>query len=191
MSKILIGNWLMVLCSICYLAWWLIVFKPPAPKGNFVGTVFLILAFVTGIGGVFFTIKEMAAPTEEMQTRGVSGMLIIACGIVLYIALLAMTKVMFHRQVTSELFIITGWVVLEAAICNYMYSLGVFSVREAVILAAVVLIVGIISLVCYVLYYDLPYVKGFIDGCIPLVLVMIVMIVVNVKIIIRTFSELY
>ena len=66
MSKILIGNWLMVLCSICYLAWWLIVFKPPAPKGNFVGTVFLILAFVTGIGGVFFTIKEMAAPTEEV-----------------------------------------------------------------------------------------------------------------------------
>ena len=47
-----------------------------------------------------------------------------------------------------------------------MYSLGVFSVREAVILAAVVLIVGIISLVCYVLYYDLPYVKGFIDGAV-------------------------
>ena len=182
MSKILIGNWLMVLCSICYLAWWLIVFKPPAPKGNFVGTIFLILAFVAGIGGLFFTIKEMAAPTEEIQTKGVSGMLIMACGIVLYMALFAMTKVMFHRQVTSELFIITGWVVLEAAICNYMYSLGTFSIREAVILAAVVLIAGIISLVCYVLYYNLPYIKGYIDGCIPLALVMIVMIVVNVKI---------
>ncbi len=29
---------------------------------------------------------------------------------------------------------------------------------------------------------ELPYVKGYIDGCIPLVLVMVVMIVINVMI---------
>ena len=182
MSKILIGNWLMVICSIFYLAWWLIVFKPPAPKGSLIGTILLICAFVSGIAGLFFSVREMAIPTVEMQNRGIKGYLIIACGIALYMGLLAATKMIFHRQVTSELFIITGWVGLEAAICNYMYAYGTFSVKEAVILAVVVLAAGIISLVCYVLYYELPYVKGYIDGCIPLVLVMIVMIVINLMI---------
>ena len=182
MSKILIGNWLMVICSIFYLAWWLIVFKPPAPKGSLVGNILLILAFASGISGLFFTIREMAVPTVEMQNKGINGVLIIACGIVLYMAMLAVTRIVFHRQVTSELFIITGWVVLEAAICNYMYALGAFSVKEAAILAVVVLVAGIISLICYVLYYELPYVKGYIDGCLPLVLVMIVMSIINIMI---------
>ncbi len=182
MNKILIGNWLMVICSIFYLAWWLIVFRPPAPKSSFLGNILLILAFVSGIGGLFFTIREMAVPTEEMHNEGIHGIIIMMSGIVLYMVLLLMTKTMFHRQVTSELFIITGWVVLEAAICNYMYAMGVFSAQKAAILAAVVLITGLISLICYVLYYDLPYVKGYIDGCIPLALVMIVMIIVNVMI---------
>ena len=182
MSKIRIGNWLMVICSIFYLAWWLIVFRPPAPKSSFIGNILLILAFVSGIGGLFFTIREMTVPTEEMHNEGINGIIIIMSGIVLYMVLLLMTKTMFHRQVTSELFIITGWVVLEAAICNYMYAMGVFSVKKAAILAVVVLITGLISLVCYVLYYDLPYVKGYIDGCIPLALVMVVMTLINVMI---------
>ncbi|ADL36543.1 hypothetical protein bpr_IV179 (plasmid) [Butyrivibrio proteoclasticus B316] len=182
MSKILIGNWLMVIFSIFYLTWWLIVFKPPAPKGSLIGNILLICAFASGIAGLFLTIREMAVPTAEMQNRGVNGFLIIAIGIVLYLVLLAMTKIVFHRQVTSELFIITGWIVLQAAICNYMYALGVFTVKEAAIVAVVVLIAGIISLVCYILYYELPYVKGYIDGCIPLVLVMIVMIAINLMI---------
>ncbi len=182
MSKLLAGNWFMVICSIFYLAWWLIVFRPPAPKGSMIGSILLILAFASGIIGLYLTIGEMAFPTGEMQNRGIKGLFIMACGVILYVVLLVMTKAVFHRQVTSELFIITGWVVLEVAICNYMYALGAFSVREAVALSVVGLIVGLISLICYVLYYELPYVKGYVDGCIPLVLVMITMIVINMMI---------
>ena len=72
----------------------------------------------------------MAVPTEEMHNEGINGIIIIMSGIVLYMVLLLMTKTMFNRQVTSELFIITGWVVLEAAICNYMYAMGVFSAQK-------------------------------------------------------------
>ena len=182
MNKILIGNWLLVICSIFYLAWWLITFKPPAPKGSPMGNLCLISAFVSGLGGLFFSIREMVSPTQELPNKGLNGILLMVCGIALYIALLAFTKAVFHRQVTSELFIITGWTILQIAICNYMYSAGIITIKSAVILAIIVLLTGIASLVCYVLYYELPYVKGYIDGCIPLVLVMIVMTAINITI---------
>ena len=182
MGKVLLGNWLLVICSICYLAWWLITFKPPAPKGSMVGTLILIGAFASGLSGLFFAVTGMASPSEEVIQEGIPGILIIASGIILYAILLLLTRTIFHRQVTSELFIIVGWSVLEAALCNYMYTLGEFSAKEAIICAAVILLVSIISLICYILYYELSYVKGYIDGCIPLVLCMIVMIILNLRI---------
>ncbi|WP_155831982.1 hypothetical protein [Butyrivibrio sp. WCD2001] len=56
------------------------------------------------------------------------------------------------------------------------------SPSEEAIYGAVILLVSMISLICYILYYELPYVKGYIDGCIPLVLCMIVMIILNLRI---------
>ena len=183
MSKILAGNWLLVICSIFYLAWWLITFRPPQPKGTMPGTICLTMAFASGLGGLYLVLKEMASPTVVHQNNGLNGFLILTCGAVLYVVLLVMTKAVFHRQVTSELLIITGWVILETAICNYMYMTGLFTMKDAVIFSVVILIAGIVSLICYILYYELPYVKGYIDGCIPLILVMIVMIILNLRII--------
>ena len=192
MTKILTGNWLMVVCSICYLAWWLITFKPPAPKGTSVGTLCLIGAFCSGLLGLFLTGTGMAidegltgsgmANDEGITGSGVPMLWIIIAGIIMYAVLLILTRVLFHRQVTSELFIIVGWAVLEAALCNYMYALGRFTAKEALIYVGVILVTAVVSLICYILYYELPYVKGYIDGCIPLALCMIVMIILNLKI---------
>ncbi len=181
MTKILTGNWLMVICNVFYLAWWLITFKPPAPKGNFIGTICLIGAFLTGLTGLFFTATGMTND-EEIVRSGIPGVVILIAGMVMYAVLLLITRTLFHRQVTSELFIIVGWGVLEAALCNYLYALGRFSVKEAFIYVAVILLAAIISLICYVLYYELPYVKGYIDGCIPLMLCMVVMVLLNIRI---------
>ena len=38
----LYGNWLMVLCACFYLAWWIITFRPPEPKGTTLGRICLI-----------------------------------------------------------------------------------------------------------------------------------------------------
>ena len=182
MSKVLLGNWLLVICSIFYLAWWLVTFKPPQMKSSLIGNIFLVIAFVSGLSGMFISVKEIAIPTSEIIIKGISGLWLILGGAASYILLLLLTRAIFHRQVTSELFIITGWALLEIAICNYMYAVGVFRIKEALILALIVLITALISLVCYILYYKLPYEKGYIDGCIPLVLCMLVMVLINLRI---------
>ncbi len=61
-------------------------------------------------------------------------------GIISYILLLVITSKLLHRQVTSELFIIVGWTVLELCFVNAMYRCSVAG-KQAVI----GLIAGIIT----------------------------------------------
>ncbi len=173
---------MLVICSIFYLAWWLVTFKPPQMKSSLMGNIFLVIAFISGLSGLLFSVREIAIPASEIMIKGISGLWLILGGMASYILLLLLTRAIFHRQVTSELFIITGWALLEISICNYMYGVGLFRTKEALILALIVLIAALISLVCYILYYKLSYEKGYIDGCIPLVLCMVVMVFINLRI---------
>ncbi len=182
MKEVTFGNWMLLICSIFYLAWWLITFKPPAPKGSIPGTVILIGAFASGLFGIYQILRAITHFDGDVVNAGIPGIMLIIGGIILYLVLLFTTRAVFHRQVTSELFIITGWALLEIAVVNFAWRIDALHTGGFFVWMGVILLIALISLICYVLYYKLPYEKGYIDGCIPLVLVGLTMIALNLSI---------
>ncbi|MCD7950688.1 MAG: hypothetical protein LUG12_10590 [Erysipelotrichaceae bacterium] len=175
--QILIGNLLLVICCVFYLAWWLLAFKPNNPiKGTKSGWL-LLPAFVFGIASVVMIARSSGDDNQLLLPN--NGILI--GGIVIYVALVVITNKLFNRQVTTELLLIVGWLVLVFREINILYSLGRYSTIGAIVLLIVSVILAVISLICYVMYYDLDVYKGYIDGMIPLIIVAVMMIVINLS----------
>ncbi len=158
---------MLIACCVFYLAWWLVAFHPTHGIRGFKSGWLLIPAFIFaalsiwqitgGIGGV------------ESGSLPVSNGIIIAAGVITYIVLLIVTSTLFKRMVTSELIIITAWTFFMFAEISAFYGLGMFTETSAIAFVAMILTAAVISLVCYVLFYDLDEAKGYIDGMIPLI----------------------
>ncbi len=175
--QILIGNLLLVICCIFYLAWWLLAFKPNNPiKGTKSGWL-LLLAFIFGIVSVVMIVRSSGDNNHLLVPNNS----ILIDGIIIYVALVAVTKRLLNRQVTTELLLIVGWLALMFKEINVLYSLDHYSLIVAVVFLIVSVIMAIISLICYMMYYDLDVFKGYIDGMIPLILVAIMMIVIDLS----------
>ena len=86
-------------------------------------------------------------------------------------------NLVFHRMVTTELFLIVGWAVLNLVTVNTLYASGLFSAGISVVFCVLTLAVVVGSLYCYMIYYNLEKWKGYIDGFLPLVMVGIAMLV--------------
>lgn len=178
--QMLTGNLLMVACFVCYLAWWLIAFKPEgAVKGMKSGWL-LIPAFLFGIAAV---VQIVRGSEVDGQAALFSGTAVAVGGVVAYILLLAASSLLLKRQVTTELFLIVGWTALMFLEVNGLFALGQYSRGMSIGFLVVTVIVAVISLVCYLLYYSLDSVKGYVDGMIPLLLVAVVMIAVTVSVV--------
>ena len=79
-----------------------------------------------------------------------------------------------------DVFIIIGWTVLELCFVNAMYRCGITGKEAVVGLFAGIIVVALLSIICYLLYYKLEYFKGYYDGMIPLVLVGIMVAIIDV-----------
>ena len=167
------GNVLLIVCSLFYLAWWIVAFKPDsASKG--IGTgLLLALAFVAGIIALVLTIKGIN--TIPQQKTLLPANFIVLGGIAVYFVLLAVTSLLFKRQVTSELMLIIGWAMLELSVINVLYGSDRFRYKTAIVLSIVIGIAALISLVCYVMHYRLDKNASYINGMIPLILETLVM----------------
>ena len=171
-KQIFRSNILLIVCCAFYLAWWLLAFRPAgAVKGMKTGWL-LIPAFAAGIAAVILAVQGIrSAPVEAALFPG--GLLLWG-GIAAYFILLAVTGLLFQRQVTTELFLIVGWAVLALSEINTLYGVGRFSRGMAVPFAVVIVAAALISLVCYMLYYNLGDRAGYFDGMVPLLLVALV-----------------
>ena len=165
---ILIGNALFIVCCVFYLMWWLLAFRPSGAISGMKTGWLLIPAFLSGLAGVITALWGILG--KMPGNRLFSGWHILWGGIVLYFLLLAVTVLLFKRQLTSELFLITGWGMLAVAEINALFGLGLFSHGFSMGFIMVICAAVIISLVCYVLYYRLDSKVGYIDGMVPLVL---------------------
>lgn len=164
LKLLLRGNRLLIICCGFYLLWWLIAFNPRhAIKGN-KSSVLLIPAFIFGLLGVIDIVKGSGA--EGLFSRRAA----LAVGIALYFALLLLSSALLKRQVTTELLLIVGWTVLMSIELNALYALGVYEKPLTLLLLFVTFALLVAFLVCYMLYYNLDGVKGFIAGSIPLIL---------------------
>lgn len=167
------SNILFIICCAFYLAWWLLAFKPTgATKGIKTGWL-LIPAFITGIVAVTQAVKGIQSASIDVALF--PSKYILWGGITAYFILVAVTGILFKRPVTTELFLIDGWAMLVLLEINVLYGMGQFSHGLSVIFVIVIVVATLISIICYVLYYNLGVREGYIDGMIPLLLAAFVM----------------
>lgn len=172
-KQIFLGNFLLIICCAFYLAWWLVAFKPTgAIKGMKSGWL-LIPAFIFGIFAIALALRGVLSASVDAVLF--PGKYIVWGGIAAYLILLAVTGLLLKRKVTTELFLIDGWAMLALSEVNVLYGMGQFSHGPAVIFIIVIGIATLISMVCYVMYYNLGVRAGYYDGMVPLLLVAFVM----------------
>lgn len=172
-KEIFQSNILLVICCAFYLIWWLLAFKPTgAIKGMRTGWL-LVPAFAVGLAAIFLAIKGILSASIKVNLF--PGGMLLWGGVAAYLVLLAVTRLLFKRPVTTELFLIVGWAVLALSEINALYGIGRFSHGLAAGFTVVVGVAALISLVCYLLYYNLGNRAGYFDGMIPLLIVALVM----------------
>ncbi len=131
------------------------------------------------ICGVLAAILVIRGGCDGSVTMPYPRAAILIGGIVVYVILLIGTYVLLHRQVTTELFLIVGWVALMFLELGALWGLGHFSTVTFVVLLVIAVAVAVVSLICYLMYYDLDGMRGYIDGMIPLILIAVMMVVVD------------
>ena len=167
MNRTITGQILLILCCIVYLVWWYRGFRPGVSVNRVSGVngVLLLVTAVLGLAGVAFSLMHDEAPSPWK----ISPVAIIIGGVIGYIVLLVMTRFIFHRVVTSELFLIVGWTMLEMAVIDQLNAQGVLGDRGFVIMCVVIAAAFIISMVLYVAYYKMEEMKAFYAAMVPLV----------------------
>ena len=177
-KQIITGNIFLIICCVFYLVWWTIAFKPEgAIKGMKSGWL-LMPAVLFGVLSIILLVGAFRIP--EGTDPLFSNLLVAIAGVVIYAVSFVITYFFFHRIVTTELLLIVGWTVLAVCESNTLSANGVILKGAAWIMIIVSLIVGTISLICYMRYYSLDAQKGWICGMIPLILVMAVILMFTV-----------
>lgn len=165
------GHVALLVCTAFYLAWWLIFFNPRAAKATgvlyAVGVACIVAAAVVGIAGVVLAVRGLGGLASAM-TRGVPLWVVAVGGVVAYVVLVLVTTRFFHRPVTTELILFTGWLTLELCVVDALFGTGVIGGVFAAGLAVLVVAVFVGCLVCYVLYFNLAPFPSFVAGAVPL-----------------------
>ena len=136
MNNIKTGQLLLILCCIVYLIWWYRGYRPGITADR-VGGMNGILLFITmafGIAGVVFSLMQIPAVSEPK----IRPILIVVVGIAAYVVLLIVTRFLFHRIVTTELFLIAAWTMLEMTVINRLNAGGFLAVGGFTILCIVI-----------------------------------------------------
>lgn len=167
MKQILTGNVLLIACTAFYLAWWCLAFKPVGAVKGLKSGWLLLPAAAFGVAAVLLLCKGIAqAEVPLFPPLSAAGV-----GALVYVILMAGSWLLLKRPVTSELFLIVGWAVLAICEASALFGLGVYGKPAAVAWILAILLLALISLACYLLYYKLDSVKGWLDGMVPLVIV--------------------
>lgn len=159
------GNIKLCLCFAFYLAWWVVGFNPWRPIRGIKSAWLLIPALVFGV----LALCDIMRGTIFVGGP-VPGLAIIACGVLSYLVLLAITGGMLQRPVTSELLIIVLWAVVAMLEVNTLAALDCVTAGLGMLLVVLSLAFTGVSLVCYQRFYGLEEKAAFVDGTIPLVL---------------------
>lgn len=172
-KQIFESNISLIVCCLFYLVWWLLAFKPDgAVKGLKTGWL-LLPAFIAGLISIILAVKGITSASLKITLF--PNEFLLWGGIAAYCVLLAATRLIFKRPVTTELFLIVGWAVLALSEVNTLYGICRFSYGLAVIFTAVIIAAALVSLICYILYYSLGKRAGYFDGIIPLLTIALVM----------------
>ena len=167
------GHGLLAVCSVLYLVWWIIFFRPQASKVTgalyYFGAGCLVVAALAGIAGA--VLVGMGISGAGKANLSPSGWWFAIGAVIVYIALVLLTTRVFHRPVTTELVLFVAWSALELAMIATLASVNALSVTSSTLLGTLVIVLFVGMLICYLLYFHLAPLPSFIDGAIPLVAV--------------------
>lgn len=166
---LLTGHIFMIICGLLYLLWWILTFRPGGARQTVDTGHFLLFAALSGLLGLMLILYGLNTPGSPNQPF--PAWILLAAGAAGYVVLYFLTAVFLRRPVTTELFLIVGWGMMEAAAVNWVY--GTINAYHGMIcfLYAGIAVVVIVSLLCYIEYYRLQEMAGYIAGMIPLILV--------------------
>jgi hypothetical protein len=161
------GNLLMFVAIVFYIAWWTVSFWP---NGNGKGTgagLFIIITLFAGVAAI--AIMSIGISSLPQVRKGFLAAYILPGAAAFFIILLAVTKIGFHRAVTSELLLITVWAAVEWSAIAVLHGNDRFSLGKALALAALVALATAVGIICYILHYRLDETSQFWNGLIPLI----------------------
>ena len=166
MRHIITGQILLIVCCIFYMIWWYRGFKPnvEADRLGGINGILLLITAVLGVAGILFSLM----PTPETAGTKYAQMYIIIGGIAAYIILMMVTKYAFNRIVTSELFLIVGWTILELSLLNRLDGSNLLSGTGLMVVYVSVVLAFIISMILYVAYYRMEDNAAFYSAMVPL-----------------------
>jgi hypothetical protein len=162
---IVIGEVLLVVCSLSYLVWWTVAFRPSVrtpPWGGF----FLLGAVVGGLGGVVLLAVGIAALLREASLPAL-GATIVGGGLVGAL-LFYVTSGVAHRPVTTELPLIVVWATAQLAAGITLWSAGELPAPADSAWIVATGIATLVGLVCYVIFYRLDPLTAYWVGLVPL-----------------------
>jgi hypothetical protein len=162
------GNLLLLFCMVFYLVWWIVTFRPNS-GGGLMGAFSILAAFVTGITAIVLLSNGINLISQD-SVRGLPIRFILLGAAAVFVVMLLVTSVGFHRMVTSELMIIHAWVALELSAAVVLYGAGHFGIGRAAVLAVLLGVSFIVSMICYVLYYRLGEAASYRVGMVPLLM---------------------
>lgn len=177
-QSIVRGHVLLAACAALYLTWWIVFFRPNVEVTGLLygfGGACLLLAAVAGFMGA-----GMVGVALPGFAGGAHAPLpaFVACAVIAYAVLAAVTRAAFDRPVTTELALIVAWCSLELACATALAAGGILSIGTASCLCVLIVLLTTGSLVAYVLYYNLGPLASFIDGAVPLAAVGIEAVIV-------------
>ena len=119
---IVIGEVLLVVCSLSYLVWWTITFRPSVrtPPG---GGLFLAGAVLGGLGGLVLLAVGIAALLPKASSAALAATIV--SGVFVGALLLYVTAGVAHRPVTTELPLIVVWATVQLAAGITLRTAGV------------------------------------------------------------------
>ena len=168
MNRLLSGQCLLILCCAFYLIWWYRGFRPGTTVDR-VGGVNGALLLVTAILGLAGLVLSLLPVSDAAARLRISPSFIIFGGITVYILLLLVTRYAFHRIVTSELFLIVGWTMLEVAVINWLNGAKYLTGYRLAVMLIILAAAFVISIIFYVAYYRMEEMKAFYAAMLPLV----------------------
>lgn len=180
MTKVIAGQILLVICCIFYLIWWYRGFRPGMNVSRIGGIngVLLLITAAFGMSGLVLSLM----PVPEDLPRKISVGYIVGVGVIVYLGLLLLTRHVFQRIVTSELFLIVGWTMLEIVVITKLNATGGLSDVRFSFMCLVFAIAFVISMVLYVAYYRMEEMKAFYAAMVPLVTEAVSMIILSITV---------
>ena len=107
MGTLFKGILMLAACSGCYLVWWGVAFYPERHVPLWLSAILLVATAACWIMAVNWMAQGIFQ--AEKVRAGIPGGWILAGGVIGYVVLLVISNIIFHRMVTTELFLIIGW----------------------------------------------------------------------------------